>query len=99
MATYIRYAHKARKLTVDLGTARDNVHLEGPITALRILDKGTGNFTLHLEFFDGTKFDLTQAEVSNGDLFRWDIEDLRITNTAQAGLTLKLIVEMQVPRE
>jgi len=98
MATYIRYAHKARKLEIDLGVERDNVHLEGPITAVRILDKGTGSFTLHFRFYDGTRLELTQAEVSNGDEYRWDIQDLRLTNSAQAGLTLKLLVEFQVAR-
>jgi len=96
MATYIRYAHKARKLTIDLGVARDNVYLEGPITALSILEKGAGTFTLHFRFFDGTRLELDQDEVMDGDVYQWDIQELRLTNKAQAGLALKLLVDIQV---
>jgi len=96
MATYIRYAHKARKLVIDLGVAREDVYLEGPCTAVTILNKGTGNFTLHFHFFDGTKLDLDQDEVLNGDCFSWDIQELRLTNTAQTGLRLKLLIDIQI---
>jgi len=96
MATYIRYAHKARKLEVDLGVARDDVYLEGPITALSILEKGAGTFILHFRFFDGTRLELDQDEVMDGDVYQWDIQELRLTNSAQAGLTLKLLVDIQV---
>jgi len=97
MATYIRYAHKATKHVVDLGTARDRALVANNITCVHILDKGTGSFTLHFVFYDGTGFDLTQAEVSNGDRFSWDIQELRITNAAQTGLTVKLLTEYQRP--
>jgi len=95
MAVYIRHAHKAAKHLIDLGTARDRVLLANDIVAVRILDKGTGTFTLTFIFYDGTSLDLNQGEVSNGDIFRWDIQELRITNTAQTGLTLKLLTEFQ----
>jgi len=95
MTTYIRYAHKAAKHVLDLGTARDDVLVANNIVAVTILDKGTGSFTLHFIFYDGTSLDLTQAEVANGDKFRWDIQELRITNVAQAGLTVKLLTEFQ----
>jgi len=98
MATYIRYAHKAEKLTIDLGSARDRVLLGKRITAVTIWDKGAGSFTLHFQFFDGTEFTMDDGEVANKDRFAWDIEELRITNTAQAGYTLKLLIEMQVQR-
>jgi len=95
MATYIRYAHKAAKHVLDLGTARDRVLVANNIVAVHILDKGTGSFTLHFQFYDATSLDLTQAEVANGDKFRWDIQELRITNSAQTGLTVKLLTEFQ----
>jgi len=34
--------------------------------------------------------------VLNGDVLEWDIKELRLTNTAQAGLTLKLLIDYQV---
>jgi len=93
--TYIRYAHKAEKHVLDLGVARDRVLIASDIVAVTILDKGTGTFTLHFIFYDGTKLELNQAEVSNGDVFQWDIQELRITNTAQTGVTLKLLIDIQ----
>jgi len=96
--TYIRHAHKAEKHVLDLGVARDRVLIASDIVALTILDKGAGSFTLHFIFYDGTRFELNQLEVSNGDVFQWDIQELRITNTAQAGETLKLLVDIQVKR-
>jgi len=93
---YVRYAHKAEKHTIDLGVARDKVLIAKDCVAVTILDKGTGTFTLHFIFYDGTRLDLDQGEVANGNLFRWDIQELRITNSAQAGLTLKLLIDYQV---
>jgi len=96
MPIYIRYARKAEKPVLDLGVARDRVLIGTDLTTVTILDKGTGTFTLHFIFFDGTELSLDQAEVSNGDKFRWDIQELRLTNTEQAGLTLKLLLEYQL---
>jgi len=96
MAVYIRHAHKAEKHVLDLGVARNRVLIAGDIVAVTILDKGTGLFTLHFIFYDGTRLELNQDEVANGNVFQWDIQELRITNTAQAGLTLKLLTDFQL---
>jgi len=96
MTVYVRYAHKAEKPVLDLGVARDRVLLAKDCVACTILDKGTGSFTLHFIFYDGTKLDLNQDEVLNGDVFQWDVQELRITNSAQAGLTLKLLIDYQL---
>jgi len=93
--TYIRYAHKATKHVLNLGTARDRVLVDKDIVAVTILDKGTGTFTLHFIFYDGTEFSLNQDELANGDVLEWDIQALRITNTAQTGVTLKLLTDYQ----
>jgi len=93
--TYIRYAHKAAKHVLDLGTARDRVLVDNDIVAVTILDKGTGSFTLHFIFYDGTEINLNQDEVLNGDVLQWDVQELRITNSAQSGLTLKLLTDFQ----
>jgi len=97
--TYIRYATKAEKHTIDLGTARDRVLVANNIVAVTILDKGTGSFTLHFIFYDGTELSLDQDEVLNGDVFQWDIQELRITNSAQSGLTLKLLIDYQLEQQ
>jgi len=93
--TYIRYAHKAAKHVLDLGTARDRVLVANDIVAVTILDKGAGSFTLHFIFYDGTELELNQDEVLNGDVLQWDIQELRITNSAQSGLTVKLLTDFQ----
>jgi len=93
---YTRYAHKAEKHTIDLGVARDKVLLAKDCVAVTILDKGTGSFTLHFIFYDGTELSLDQGEVATGDVLQWDIQELRITNPAQAGLTLKLLTDFQL---
>jgi len=92
---YVRYAHKAEKHVLNLGTARDRVLVAKNIVAVTILDKGAGSFTLHFIFYDGTEFSLDQDELANGDVFEWDIQALRITNTAQPGVTLKLLTDYQ----
>jgi len=92
---YVRYAHKAQKLVIDLGTARDRVLIAYDCVAVTILDKGTGSFTLHFIFYDGTELSLNQDEVANGDIVHWDIQELRITNTAQTGVILKLLTDFQ----
>jgi len=96
MTVYVRYAHKAEKHVIDLGTARDKVLIAYDCVAVTILDKGTGSFTLEFKFFDDTKLELNQDEVANGDVLEWDIKELRLTNTAQAGLKLKLLIDYQV---
>jgi hypothetical protein len=96
MATYIRHATRALKVVVDLGTAHDREILATDVTAVYVLDKGTGSFTLTFIFEDGTEVELTQDEVANGTSFEWDVKELRVTNTAQSGVTLKLLVDQQV---
>jgi len=95
---YVRYAHKAQKLVIELGTARDKVLIASDCVAVTILDKGTGSFTLEFKFFDDTKLELNQDEVANGDVFQWDVQELRLTNTAQTGLTLKLLINYQLEK-
>jgi len=96
MAVYVRYAHKAEKHVIDLGVAREKTLVAYECVAVTILDKGTGSFTLHFIFYDGTELTLNQDELANGDLFQWDIQELRITNSAQAGLILKLLIDFQI---
>jgi len=96
MATYIRYATRAKKHVLDLSMARDREIVDENLTAVTILDKGTGTFTLTFVFPDETQLQLNQDEVANKDVFEWDIKELQLTNTAQAGVTLKLVVDQQI---
>jgi len=96
MATYVRYATRAKKHEIDLSRARSREEIASNITAVQILDKGTGSFTLTFVFPDKTEIHLDQSEVANGQRFAWDISSLLLTNAAQAGLTLKLLTEQQI---
>ena len=95
MAVYVRYAHKAEKLVLPLNTARDRAPIAHKIVAVTVLDKGAGTFTLTFMFFDDTRLALDSTEVANGDTFRWDVEQLLLTNAVQAAEQVKLLVEIQ----
>jgi len=96
MATYIRHATRALKHTVDLTPAQDRALVWAKCVGVTILDKGTGSFTLIVIYPDGSELTLTQDEVLNGDAFLWDMAEIRISNAAQAGLTVKLLVDQVV---
>lgn len=96
MATYIRKATRARKHVIPLDIARDNELLGTNLTAVEILDKSTGSFSLKFVFPDKTELTLNETEVSNGKRFEWDIAELRVSHSAQSGVTIKVLVEQQV---
>jgi hypothetical protein len=96
MSTYIRHATRALKVVVDLGTAHNRELVWSGCVGLTILDKGTGTFTLTVIYPDGTELELSSDELLNGDVLQWDMAEVRITNTAQSGKTVKLIVDQQV---
>jgi hypothetical protein len=88
-----KIAAKAEKIVVDLGVAHDRSEIAFKVKRLIVLNKGSGTFTLTFHFYDGTEFTLDNTEIANGDSFEWYIERLYITNTAQAGASVKLIAE------
>jgi hypothetical protein len=94
-------ANKAEKITVDLGTAHTGYPDPASLLAsngqrISILDKGTGVFTLLVLFQDGSYITLDNTELANGDILDWDFYQLYVSNTAQAGLSVKLIVDYRV---
>ena len=94
-------ANKAAKITVDLSTAHAGYPEAASLLAsgglrVKIHTKGTGTFTLTFIFQDGSTIALANTELTDGDVLDWDFSYLYITNTAQAGLSVKLIVEYRV---
>ena len=83
---------------LSLATARNEECIGVGIQSLYILDKGTGNFVLKFQFLEQKllPLELDQSEVNNADELEWDVLRLLITNTAQAGKSLKLIIEKGV---
>jgi len=96
MATYIRYATRAEKHVLKLDDARDRSAIAEDIVAVTVLDKSTGTFTLTFIFPDETELKLDNTEIVDGDIFSWNIKRLLLTNAAQAGVTIKLLVDQQV---
>jgi 3-mercaptopyruvate sulfurtransferase SseA len=92
---YVRRANKAEKLVLDLGVARDKQLIAYDVVAVTVLNKGTGTFTLTWHFADGTELSLDNTEIMEGDVYEWDTAKLYLTNPAQSGVTLKLIVDIQ----
>ena len=92
MVIRTRQTKQARKLVLPLDLAKDKEQIATEILSVTILDKSTATFTLTFHFADGTELELTEAEVSNGDEFRWEIDRLLLTSSAQAGVTIKLLV-------
>lgn len=97
-------AYIGRKITIDLGKARTTETITGKCVSLTILDKSTGSFVLTFRFLDLEIYDMTldQDEVLNGDVLEFGTAltlgffTLKITNTVQAGVSLKLIAVSEV---
>jgi hypothetical protein len=93
-------ANKAEKIEVDLGDAHTGFPVDGLLASsgqrVTVLDKGSGTFTLLLLFQDGSYITLDNTELSNGDILDWDFYQLYITNTAQTGKSVKLIVDYRI---
>jgi len=81
---------------VDLGDAHTATIIDTELTGVTIIDTGTGTFTLTCVFYDNTSEDLTSADLSNYDYIDCIIKSLKITNSSQVGLTLKLLIDKVV---
>ena len=84
------------KLTIDLGIARTDVVIATLVHGFRVMAYSTGAvFTLKL--IDATKSGLTQADLPVGaEITDFEPTNLLLTNTAQAGLSLTLLVFRRV---
>lgn len=94
-------ANKAERVTVDLATAHAGYPDPTSLLAssgqrVTILDKGTGTWVLTLIFQDASTMVLSSTELGTGDILDWDFYALYVTNTAQPGKTLALIVDYRV---
>jgi len=85
-----RLANDYKIVTVDLGTARSDSALGLSGISLTIIDKGTGNFSF--KFNDKGKDAITQDDVADGSVFEIEFSEIYFTNTAQAGLSVKLYI-------
>ena len=94
----------ASKLTIDLGAARNKFCITVGVSAVEILSFDGTDFDLYFQFLgqeiQPLHLDETEAfpntTTRKGDRYNWDIMRLLLTNTAQAGKTLCLIIEKDI---
>jgi len=92
----VQPAERAGKLELRLDVAREKVVVATDLTAVTILKKPAGTFRLTFRFQDGTEVDLDETELDEGDVIEWSISKLLLSNPAQSGLVLKLLVDYGV---
>lgn len=89
-------ANVVEKVEIDLATAHALFANASLIASgglrVKVLNKGTGTFTLTFVFTNGDTLSLEETELSNGDELDFDFFYLYIYNTAQIGKTLTLLV-------
>jgi len=89
-------ANDYEKLIVDLGIARTDEVIAKNVHGFRILRR-TAGATFELKMIDATKSALDQDDIADGGgLIGFEPTDLLLTNTAQAGYTLTIVVFKRV---
>lgn len=94
----LRHPNKVERYDVDLGEERTAESDAIATLGLRvtILDKSTGVFTLTFVFRDDSTMNLASTEVLNGDILDFEFAALKVINTEQAGVTIKLLVDKRI---
>jgi len=89
-------ANDYEKLDIDLGVARTNAVIASSVHGFRILRR-TAGAVFELKMIDATKSPLTQDDIANGGgLVDFEPTNLLLTNPAQAGYTLTIVVFKRV---
>ena len=94
----------ASKLVLPLSEARDKMCIAVGVSAVEILNFDGTDFDLYFQFLgqeiQPLHLDETESfpntTTRKGDRYNWDVMRLLLTNTAQAGKTLTLIIEKEV---
>jgi len=89
-------ANDYEKLVIDLGVARTDEVIASNVHGFRILRR-TAGATFELKMIDATKTPLNQDDIKDGEgLTNFEPTNLLLTNIAQSGYTLELIVFKRV---
>jgi len=79
-------------ITIDLSVARSDESIwSGYGRALSVIRVGTGEFTLKVIRLDGSEESYTQSDLISGMVFENSFMELKVTNSAQAGVTNPII--------
>ena len=85
---------KGGKITIDLlSIARNKEVVASDGTALTILEKGTGTWSLFLEFYDNSNLELQNTELEDGDLLEYEFKKFKFTNTVQSVTNPSFIID------
>lgn len=101
LARAVGRANRADRVVVNLAVAHAGFPAPASLIStggqrIHVLAKGVGVYTLLIVFQDASTIALTNAEINNGDILDWDFFQLYITNAAQPGLTVTLIVDNRI---
>jgi len=89
-------ANDYEKITIDLGVARTDEIIAGNVHGFRILRR-TAGAKFEIKMIDKTKTPLNQEDIPDGGgLTMFEPTDLLLTNPAQSGYTLTIIVFKRV---
>lgn len=76
--------NRAKRFEVDLTAGRSDVSLGYAALGLKIVNKGTGEWSLKFLFSDSSTMTITSTELGNGELFnQLSYDDLLFSNTSQ----------------
>lgn len=73
--------------TIDLSGAQTDVSLGISGLTLTIWSKGTGTWTIKIQFADDSTLELASTGLDEGDVWEGEFSDVLFTNTAQASVT------------
>jgi len=89
-------ANDYEKLDIDLGVARTDEVIARNVHGFRILRRTEGA-VFEIKMIDATKSPLTQDDIPDGSgLVEFEPADLLLSNPAQAGYTLTIVVFKRV---
>ena len=77
-------SNKGGKITIDLSSVRNKEVIANDGISITILEKGTGTWTLTLEFYDNSNLELQDTDLEDGDVLDYEFKKFKITNTIQS---------------
>jgi hypothetical protein len=106
LARAVGRANRADAISIDLNIPHagfpDPASLIAPPTGIprglrvNIVAIGLGVFWLTLIFQDGSNITFANTDLTDGDILDWDFAQLYVTNAAQPGLVVDIIVDYRV---
>jgi len=87
---------KPTKLSINLATFREKVIVADAGTAVTILEKGTGIWSLWLNYADGSYQEFINSDFDNGDILRGEFKELRFSNIIQNVTNPSFLIDARI---